>query len=75
MKMSINFYRNRETDQLFVIERNWKGDVISSCGPLKDPLQKIDTYELTTERNAEIQADNDKLELVVVATDYKIGTE
>lgn len=75
METSINFYKNSETGEIFVIETNWQGDVIASCGPLEAPLQTIDIYELTTEKNTELQAAKDKLILSIVATEFRIGPE
>lgn len=64
METSRNFYKNAETNEVFVIETDWQGHVIASCGPVEGTLQAPDTYELTTDRNAELQAVNDKLILV-----------
>ncbi len=64
METSRNFYKNSETGEVFVIETDWQGHVIASCGPVEGTLQALDTYELTAEQNAELQAVNDKLILV-----------
>jgi hypothetical protein len=59
------FYQHVETESVYAIERRLDGTLIGSCGPLpEDDLKPHDSYDYTTELNAWLETQNDKLILI-----------
>jgi hypothetical protein len=57
-------YQHSETGSLYAIEHSWDGHIVSSAGPLEEPLQKPDNYNYTTELNTWLETQSDKLILI-----------
>lgn len=59
-----DYYKHRETGELYVIETTWRNRVVAGYGPITGELWPLDTYGLTTEKNAELQKYRDNGELI-----------
>lgn len=64
-KTSKDFYRHRDTGEIFAVERQWDGKVVGSYGPLtENGLKDLDSYEYTPDRNDWLKDASDKLILI-----------
>jgi hypothetical protein len=65
MRTYKQFFRHVETESVYAIERRLDGTLIGSCGPLPvDDLKPHDSYSYTTELNAWLETQDDKLMLI-----------
>lgn len=64
-----DYYKHRETGEVYVIETTWRNRVVSGYGPITGELRPLDTYVLTTEKNAELQRWRDENKLLWLEID------
>ena len=57
------FYRHAESGQVIVVERRWDGTILGNCLATV-PLKDLADYELSSDNNAWIESQNDKLILM-----------
>ena len=64
-KISRHYYKRKDTGKIVIIEETWKGDIVSSFVPEDFEIEPVKAalphFELTDERNAELEAIRDKL--------------
>ena len=65
MQTTKNFYRHRDTGEIYAVEIQWNGEVVGSCGPLpENDLKDLNRYEYTSDKNEWLQEVNAKLLLM-----------
>ncbi len=61
---SRDFYKHEETGDIFIIEYNWDGTIVGSCGPLLKPFSRREDYVITDEKNIWIRENSYKLTII-----------
>jgi hypothetical protein len=59
-----DFYRHSETGEIFIIERQWDGVLIGSCGPLSEPLKRWYEYQCKADNLLWLEDNSFKLMLM-----------
>jgi len=64
-KISRHYYKRKDTGKIVIIEETWKGKIVASFVPEDFEIEPIKAalphFELTDEKNAELEAIKDKL--------------
>jgi len=68
---SREFFRHADSGEIYLLKRTWYGDLISSAGPLTQPLKEdADDYELKTDKNNWMLEQGEQLKPVRVFTGF-----